>query len=1746
MPLAFNPMDSAPGNRSRRITSKRLAGNLLSIALGISLGILCVSLLLDPVQSYAAQAKLDITAVSPTRSSTVGPRAAREQVVASVDQFQPAPSESPMHLGKGAPNYSLDVLPLGKTVDGMVRLPGHVLSALQKATLLAPEGRDEAQPLIITIVLKRSDQIGFQRYLHDVYDSHSPQFRQFLSPRQVSNLFGPSRRTYDDVLAWLEGKGFRLIQGSASRLTLTVRGTTAQAEDAFEIRIEHYRIGNRSFFANVENPALPNTFASHVQAITGLSNLSRPSSPSSVVLGILIIALFVLYVLYCLYTFANGISGGALQKFLIDQFQKLNPFSYSPPTIGPIIPTGGVRNRLQDVPALGTEGSPAAADTCTWNNVDGTGQTIGLVEFDTFQTSDVVDYLAMIGAPTSQLSNLSQVHVNGGATLGPNQNEVLLDIDDVLTIAPGAKVAVYDAPFGAPGASFQALLSKMIDDGVTIISNSWSYCEDQTDKSDVDSIDALFQTAAASGITVFNAAGDSGSICLDGSPNTIGVPADSPNAIAVGGTSLTPGQNLTYGSETWWNGQDESPTSGQGGFGISKFFARPPYQDTFVTNPMRSVPDLSVNADPAHGVLICQASGGGCPTGLLNGGTSGGAPTWAAFQALLNQSVGKNLGFISSAYYNKCAETFHSPASMGSDFAHVGLGSPNLADLHLCLCGQTVGPPDATNSQVLAIAPLGLLANGASGVPADGSKAGVEVKLIDGNGIPISGKTVQVVGNAGSHVVITPTSGVTSSSNGSFVFTVSDVSTETVTFTATDKSDSIGLPQKPTLPFVTPPAASAALDAFPASVAADGVTNAVITVTLKDSLGRPSPDKLVNISQGSGHSLITGPIPSVTNASGQVEFTAVDQVAETITYSAVDITDGNLPFPTTGTVDFTGGPANGCGNAAPPAAPGFLVTPYATGFITQNYSYGDIDFSCGGAYGMAFDAAGNLYVSYGPTGDIYKFKPGGGVADATTLLTTTALGPSLQGLAFDKKGNLFASRDATTPDSFNTGAVFQIDPSNGTILRTVASDLTCPSALSVDPLSGDLFTDDSCFAPADNPDMWRIVNPDGASPKTTVYATLQGSPNVNISFAPSGTIYAWAFSGLDGTGVPRVAQITGTNVPAPPTESFLPNFQLAALGLLAMGTQANGDAEYLFLNPYDATTSSSLGIGTADLTTNPPSAGVTLATGNGATNFITGPDGCVYAAAGDGVFKITDSAGACNYAAPSQPPSLVLAPPTISPNPAQGTSQTFTASFHYTEAPLGTPIYFNVAGANPQFKMARSDANGTASFSYAGVFTGIDTITAVAALGKTNLTSNESVLTWTSGLHTSFLTLNLSPTSVTAGKQITLVASLTDASVTPPAPVPDVSVHITLEGTSCVGITDAKGNASCNLTPTIPELTSQTASFVGNPALIPATATKEFNVTGPPTTIPTFTPRPTGTVTSTPKPTPTLTPIPTPIVTHTPTPTPTPSLSQTPTPTPTPPECIATTPIPTVPVPTPTPLPGHPRIKTVQSPVLAGASFLITGSGFTKGSEVNFFVSTSSGSIHEATLKPAASSSATELTVPVPATISLGQGFVSVVVVNTDQVSFPQSNPGFALLQGSAAAGLPSITGLDGDRLAATSLDPDFAVANVETTLLQGSSVMINGNGFDTTHGVAVDVFCACPETGGKLKTQFLNAGNAGLKPDSITFTLPATTPTGPGSIIVSNAAGGSYSAKSNAVSVPLGARINVTKVTQSGRQDHG
>lgn len=232
-----------------------------------------------------------------------------------------------------------------------------------------------------------------------------------------------------------------------------------------------------------------------------------------------------------------------------------------------------------------------------------------------------------------------------------------------------------------------------------------------------------------------------------------------------------------------------------------------------------------------------------------------------------------------------------------------------------------------------------------------------------------------------------------------------------------------------------------------------------------------------------------------------------------------------------------------------------------------------------------------------------------------------------------------------------------------------------------------------------------------------------------------------------------------------------------------------------------------------------------------------------------------------------------------------------------------------------------------------------------------------------------------------------------------------------------------------------------------------------------------------------------------------------------------------------------------PTITSLPQQIVAGDSFEITGSGFTPGSVVNLFVATGAAPVNYGPLTPI-NPGTTSLTVLVPSTISLGQGVVSVQVVNTDE-DFATSNAPTTQLFGDPDDGYPNLMEINGMGLAATSAEPDYAVDNIETVVVPGVTVTLNGNGFDTVNGVAVDLFCAC--TGGKVGPFFLAPGDPGLTATSISFVIPATGPnapsTGPGSFRISNmGSDGLYTYKSNAVSVPIGAPLSITNVADSGR----
>lgn len=227
---------------------------------------------------------------------------------------------------------------------------------------------------------------------------------------------------------------------------------------------------------------------------------------------------------------------------------------------------------------------------------------------------------------------------------------------------------------------------------------------------------------------------------------------------------------------------------------------------------------------------------------------------------------------------------------------------------------------------------------------------------------------------------------------------------------------------------------------------------------------------------------------------------------------------------------------------------------------------------------------------------------------------------------------------------------------------------------------------------------------------------------------------------------------------------------------------------------------------------------------------IIGPDGCLYIPAANALYRLTDPTGGCSFIATNATPAISLTPTAVSPNPAQGTSQTFTATIRNLAVPTGTPVTLGVLGPNLQALLVRTDANGQAVFSYTGTFTGTDTLVAIATVGSQTLTSNEAKVTWADGKHATFLTLNPSPRSGTPSQPVTVVASLTDLSVIPPVPVIGVAVTFTLGSAQCVGTTNSNGIASCTLVPSVVGIGTLTATFVGSNQFVGSTASTGFNI----------------------------------------------------------------------------------------------------------------------------------------------------------------------------------------------------------------------------------------------------------------------------------------------------------------------------
>ena len=402
---------------------------------------------------------------------------------------------------------------------------------------------------------------------------------EIISLDEMASKYYPTAADYKTVADWLAMQGFSVKPGGKYSLSIFASGSLAQIERAFATKFGRVRFVGTEHSSALTAPSLPAEVATPVLGINGL----QP---------------------YLHHRRHFAVAAGQPQKLI----------NNLPPYTVPEIANAYNANRL---------------------SVNGSGQKIGIV-IDTFPAaSDLISFWQG-NAIAQSLNNIEEVQVVSGTLPAPSGEETL-DVEWSSSMASGAKVRVYattDLAFVHLDQAYQAIINELpFQHALHQISLSYGLGETYMPPGQMRTDDQYFAVLAGAGITVFVSSGDGGSspgpngFGDNSGPIQVESPASDPNVTAVGGTGLY--LNTSTGavrSESAWF---------YGGGGSSQFFARPVWQSGpgVPAISYRMVPDIALVADlNTGGYLIFNGQ-------LYTvGGTSWGAPNWAAFCALVNQA----------------------------------------------------------------------------------------------------------------------------------------------------------------------------------------------------------------------------------------------------------------------------------------------------------------------------------------------------------------------------------------------------------------------------------------------------------------------------------------------------------------------------------------------------------------------------------------------------------------------------------------------------------------------------------------------------------------------------------------------------------------------------------------------------------------------------------------------------------------------------------------------------------------------------------------------------------------------------------------------------------------------------------------------------------------------------------------------------------------------------------------------------
>src|SRR6266851_4344713 len=432
----------------------------------------------------------------------------------------------------------------------------------------------------IVLILKRSpeQESALQQLIDNQQDKTSSTYHQWLTPETFGAAFGPSDRDLSTVTTWLANHNFTGIQG-------------------------------RQHFANASDPSVPAALAPVVAGIASLNNFPRRAAS-----------------------------------------HRLGNFRHDPVT--------NRTTRLQDQTQSAAEPSFTINDGETsygvtpydfaaiynilplWNAstpIDGTGQTIAIVGQTDINPADFVNFRKLFNLPLGNTATptgtqyLNIIYNGPNPGIGPDEGEADIDTQWSAAVAKGATIdyVVSEGTEVTQGTDLSAIY--IVNNNLApVMSYSYGQCELFLGTSGNAFYNNLWQQAAAQGITVLLASGDSGSAGCDNSnanyaTNGLGVNglASTPYNVSVGGTDFY----MLNGGTAYWSSANNPTTQAS----AKGYIPEAPWNGTCTNAAFSTLqvfsgqtPEQICNSSTAisNGILTVTGAGGGASACIQSNGSS--------------------------------------------------------------------------------------------------------------------------------------------------------------------------------------------------------------------------------------------------------------------------------------------------------------------------------------------------------------------------------------------------------------------------------------------------------------------------------------------------------------------------------------------------------------------------------------------------------------------------------------------------------------------------------------------------------------------------------------------------------------------------------------------------------------------------------------------------------------------------------------------------------------------------------------------------------------------------------------------------------------------------------------------------------------------------------------------------------------------------------------------------------------------